>query len=193
VRTALAWKGIEYEYIAVHLVKDGGEQLKETYAAINPMKAVPTFVDTDGFVISQSSAIIEYLEETHPDRPLLPSSPKDRASVRRLCECISCDIQPRQNLCVLKAIGDEKKMEWGKQWIDYGFQALEKLMETSAGKYSYGDNVTMADLFLVPQVYNAKRFSVDMSQYPIISRVHEALEQLPEFQKSHPSQMPDAE
>lgn len=187
-------KEIDYEYIAIHLLKDGGEQLQDTYAALNPMKALPTFVDSNGFHLSQSAAILEYLEEAYPDkRKLLPETPVDRATVRKLCNSIGCDIQPLQNLKVLKAVGPDKKMEWGKQWIEQGFVALEKMLEKSAGTYSFGDSITMADAYLVPQVFNANRFEVDMSQFPIISRINATLSDLPEFQKAHPSQMPDAE
>ena len=188
-------KGIEYDYVPVHLLKDGGEQLKQEYASVNPMKAVPTFVDCDGFSLSQSGAIIEYLDEVYPnpDAPLLPSTIQGRATVRRICNIIGCDIQPIQNLRILKAGGDVKKMDWGKRWITEGFEALEKILETSAGTYSYGDTVTMADLFLVPQVYNSVRFSVELSRFPVIMRVYEALQSLSAFQKADAAAMPDAE
>mmetsp|Transcript_19654 Transcript_19654/g.75413 ORF Transcript_19654/g.75413 Transcript_19654/m.75413 type:complete len:213 (+) Transcript_19654:22-660(+) len=192
VRIGLALKGVEYDYRAVHLLKDGGEQLQEEFAKLNPMKLLPAFVE-GGLVLSESLAILEYLEETRPSPALLPPSAAERAQVRRLCQLIACDIQPLQNLKVLKAVGAEKKMEWGKRWIKEGFEALEPLLAQSAGQYSFGDQVTLADLCLVPQVYNANRFAVDMAAFPTISRVAAACAELPAFAEAHPDRMPDAQ
>lgn len=200
VRTALAIKGIKYEYKAVHLLRDGGEQLKEDYTAKNPMKEVPTLC-IDGMVLNQSPAIIEYLEESRPANPLLPKDPKLRVNVRQVCCIIGCDIQPVQNLRVLKHamsfVGEEEKtntkLAWGKKYITAGFEALELLLARTAGKCCVGDEVTMADLFLAPQVYNAIRFGVDMSKFPIIQRVNDHLATLPAFIESDPSKQPDAE
>ncbi|XP_077995663.1 maleylacetoacetate isomerase-like isoform X2 [Glandiceps talaboti] len=188
VRTALALKGIEYETKGVNLLKS--EQLSDNYSGANPMQQVPT-LDIDGHKLTQSLAILEYLEETRPDPPLLPKDPAERAVTRQISETIASGIQPIQNLAVLKYVGDEKKAEWGRYWIDRGFQGLEKMLVNTAGKYCVGDQVTMADLCLVPQIYNANRFKVDMSQFPTISRINDALSQLDAFKTSHPSNQPD--
>lgn len=200
VRICLALKGIQYDYKPVHLLNDGGEQLKPAYAEKNPMKELPT-LEIDGLELCQSMAIIQYLEETRPgDSPLLPESPADRYRVRQICDSIVQDTQPVQNLRVLKRVmgffeGDEKtkqKLAWGKWAIGLGFDGVEKMLEKSAGKFCFGDAVTLADIVLVPQVYNGKRFGVDFSKYPTIMRVHAALEQLEPFKQAHPDQMPDA-
>lgn len=199
VRVALEWKGIAYEYRAVHLLTDGGEQFKEEYTALNPNQRLPTLV-VDGRAIPQSSAILEFLEETHPEKPLLPRDPFARAQVRNLCAIIGSDIQPIQNLTVqIKATEDvpedqraAKKAAWGKFWVERGFEALEKELVQTAGTYCFGNEITFADLYLVPQVYNANRVGVDMSKYPTIVRVAAALETVPAFQKAHPSKQPDA-
>ncbi|GLD93012.1 hypothetical protein PINS_up019335 [Pythium insidiosum] len=200
VRIALAHKGIEYEYKAVHLVKNGGEQYQDEFSAVNPNQRVPTLV-IDGHAISQSSAILEYLEETRPEKPLLPKDPATRAKIRNVCQIIGADIQPIQNLAVMnKAVEalpeseqGAKKIEWGRYWVERGFIALEKELQKTAGAFCVGDTVTLADLFLEPQVYNANRFNVDMSKFPTIARISKTLAELPAFQAAHPSQQPDAQ
>ena len=176
VRISMALKGIEYEYVPVHLVK--AEQKSVDYSEKNPNQLVPTFQHGD-VVISQSLAILEYIEEAFPENgyPLLPKSPADRATVRKLCGLVACDIQPVQNLRVLLDIIDVggDKMEWGKKVITRGFWALEKELVKSAGKYCFGDNVTLADCCLIPQIYNARRFSVEMEKFPTILRIEEVL------------------
>ncbi|CAD5123286.1 DgyrCDS11645 [Dimorphilus gyrociliatus] len=190
VRIALSLKKIDYDYKPVHLVKDGGFQNTEEYREINPMRQVPSLV-IDGHTLTQSIPIIEYLDETVADGPdLLPKDPVLRAKARALAETINSGIQPIQNLSVLNKIG-ETKVEWAKYWIERGFDNLEKMLEKTAGKYSVGDVVTIADLCLVPQIYNAERFKVPTSNYPNIARIGENLEKLPEFQAAHPSQQPD--
>ena len=167
--------------------------MKDSYAAINPMKAVPTFVDSDGYTLSQSGAIIEYIEETRGNScKLLPDDPKARGYIRKMANTIGCDIQPVQNLRVLNEVGPEKKMAWAKKWINEGFVALEKMLDIHSGKYCFGDSVSIADLYLVPQVYNANRFSVDMENFPNITRIHATLQELPEFKRAIPDVMPDA-
>ncbi|XP_033631029.1 maleylacetoacetate isomerase-like [Asterias rubens] len=188
VRIALALKGIEHEYSAVNLLKS--EQLGETYLSVNPTGQVPA-LQIDSMVLTQSNAIIEYLDETRDAPSLLPKDPKKRFLVRELSQVISCGIQPVQNLKVLRYIGDEKKGEWGHRAIKEGFEALEKLLEQTAGTYCVDDEITMADLCLVPQVYNANRFKVDMSKFPVISRINAALMELDSFKASHPSKQPD--
>lgn len=202
VRIALNMKNIDYDYKAVHLLNDGGEQLKEDYAEKNPSKELPC-LEIDGMNLAQSMSIITYLEETvDGGEQIFPKDPKLRYKTRRLCDIIGTGIQPIQNLrvlkyCMAKVDGKEEKtkvkMEWGRYWIDLGFQALERALKESAGKYCVGDRVTCADLFLVPQVYNANRFKVDMSKYPIIARIDKALSELPAFKKAHPSVQPDAQ
>ena len=193
VRIALNWKRVEYQYQAVNLLK--GEQSAEEYKEQeNAMGVVPT-LHIDGAVLTESVAIIEYLEETRPEHPLLPESPVDRATVRALCSMIGSGIQPIQNLWVLKKVAEfeeEHKMPWGKFVIERGFQALEKVLSRTSGTYCCGSQVTMADLFLVPQVFNAARFGVDVTSFPNIHRIYEALSELPEFQQAHPDQQPDA-
>lgn len=203
VRIVLAWKNIPYEYRAIHLLKNGGEQLTDEYAEINPMKLVPA-LSIHGHTLTQSNAIIEYLEEVHPENPLLPKDPVTRATVRIICAIISNDIQPVANLRILKNVmallpedtpqADKEKTrdEWFHKFVSAGFNALEKVLEKSAGKYCVGDEVSIADIFLVPQVYNALRFNVDMTPYPLISRINEVLLELPAFASAHPSQQPDA-
>ncbi|KAG9414060.1 hypothetical protein AC1031_013266 [Aphanomyces cochlioides] len=197
VRTALTLKNIEYEYVVVNLLK--GEQVSEEYVRVNPNGRVPT-LEIDGHVLTQSDAIIQYLEETRPSPALLPEDAFTRAQVRIICAIIGGDIQPVQNLAVMKRATRhypeseqmEQRLQWGREWVERGFDALEIELKKTAGKYCVGDTVTMADIYLVPQVYSANRFNVDMSTYPTIARIEEALAQLPAFQASHPSNQPDA-
>merc|ERR1712183_160393 len=189
VRIALNLKAIEYEYKPVNLLNN--EHSSDDYKVENPQGCVPTLV-VDGHSMSQSISIIEYLDEVYPECPLLPrDDPMKRADVRRLSLLIAADIQPVQNLRVLKKVGADKKMEWGHWAIETGFKALERSLEKTAGKYSYGDELSMVDLCLVPQVYNANRFKVDMTQFPTISKVHEELINLDAFKAAHPSKQPD--
>ncbi|XP_078593262.1 uncharacterized protein LOC144871567 isoform X2 [Branchiostoma floridae x Branchiostoma japonicum] len=190
VRIALNLKGIEYDQAPVHLIKDGGQQNSEEYKQKNPMAQVPTLI-IDGHKLTQSMAILEYLEETRPDPPLLPKDPATRAKVRMIAETVNAGIQPIQNLSVLQKVGDEKKMEWGHYWIDRGFTALETVLGETAGKYCVGDQVTMADLCLVPQLYNATRNKVNMDKFPVISAIIKGCSELESFQAAHPFSQPD--
>lgn len=191
VRIALALKNIDYEYKAVSLIKDGGEQHSEDYKAVNPMEQVPALV-VNGDCLTDSLAIMEYLEEAHPETTrILPKDPIKRAQSRRLSQMIASGIQPIQNLSVLQKIGDEKKMDWGHYWIDLGFKALEKTLETTAGKYCVGDDITLADICLVPQVFNANRFKVDLLKFPTIKRIHDELILNEAFKTAHPFRQPD--
>ncbi|KAM4661869.1 maleylacetoacetate isomerase isoform 3-T3 [Discoglossus pictus] len=189
VRIALALKGIEYDLRPINLIKDGGFQLTDEYKKVNPMQQVPA-LRIDGVTLSQSLAIIEYLEETRPNPPLLPRDPKKRAQVRMISDHIVSGIQPLQNLAVLQKVGD-KNLEWAQYFIIRGFQALEKLLQDTAGHYCVGDKVTMADLCLVPQVANAERYKVDLTPFPTIAKINQSLLQLEAFQVSHPSRQPD--
>ena len=204
VRIALNLKGVEFDYKAVHLVKDGGEQLADAYAAVNPNKVVPTFVSADeALTLTQSGAIIEYIEETMEGPRLLPVNPATRAIVRSLCGLVGADTQPVQNLRVLRKVaamsgGDADaaaaaKASFGNWAISNGFDALEAMLAKTAGKHCVGDEVTMADLYIPPQVYNAGRYKVDMSKYPNIMRVHAALDDIPAFVAARPENQPDAQ
>ncbi|XP_015273837.1 PREDICTED: maleylacetoacetate isomerase isoform X2 [Gekko japonicus] len=189
VRIALALKGIAYDQAPVNLVKDGGQQLSPEFFSVNPMRQVPA-LKIDGVTLSQSLAIIEYLEETRPNPRILPQDPKKRAQVRIISDVIASGIQPLQNLSILQQVGD-KKLEWAQLCISGGFKALEQILQETSGRYCVGDEVSMADLCLVPQVYNAERYKVDLAPYPTLRRINKALLELEEFQTSHPSRQPD--
>ncbi|XP_043118604.1 maleylacetoacetate isomerase isoform X2 [Puntigrus tetrazona] len=189
VRIAFALKGIEYEQKAVNLIKDGGQQLTDQFKAINPMQQVPA-VTIDGITLSQSLAIIQYIEETRPEPRLLPADPKQRARVRIICDIIAAGIQPLQNLYVLQKVGAEK-VQWAQHFITRGFEALEPILKQTAGKYCVGDEISMADICLVPQVYNAERFKVDVSQFPTIRKLNQTLIEIDAFKVTHPSRQPD--
>ncbi|KAM8921311.1 maleylacetoacetate isomerase [Pelodytes ibericus] len=189
VRIALALKRIEYDQHPISLIKDGGIQHTEEYKRINPMQQVPA-LQIDGVTLNESLAIIEYLEETRPNPPLLPQDPKKRAQVRMISNQIASGIQPLQNLYVLKKIGDEQ-VEWAQRVIIRGFDALEKMLQDTAGRYCVEDEVTVADLCLAPQVFNAERFKVDLAPYPTITRINQSLSKLEAFVVSHPSRQPD--
>lgn len=183
VRITLAIKGIDYDYKAVDLLK--GEQNSSEFKKINPAKEVPVFVD-DGKILTQSLPILEYLEETRPNPRILPQDPVARAQVRALVNIIVLGIQPLQNDKVLKRVNDDSDA-WGKYWIEKGFESLETHLKTTHGTYSVGDTITMADICLVPQVFNANLFGVDMSQFPIIQQIYEKLSESKHFKDSHPS------
>ncbi|WP_277189432.1 maleylacetoacetate isomerase [Caballeronia sp. BR00000012568055] len=200
VRIALNLKGLDYEYAPVHLLRDGGQQLKPEYRELNADGIVPTLVDGDD-VLTQSLAIIEYLEETHPEPALLPRDPIDRAFVRSVALQVACEIHPVDNLRVLKylkhelKVADDVKDAWYRHWIDSGFAALEKRLarDKRVGSLTFGDTPTIADLCIVPQVFNAQRFNIDLTPYPTIARIAEAANQLDAFAKAAPAQQPDAE
>ncbi|KFM64602.1 Maleylacetoacetate isomerase, partial [Stegodyphus mimosarum] len=189
VRIALHLKGIDYEYKAVNLLKD--EHLTEDFLKLNPVGEVPVLYH-EGKAISQSVAIIEYLEEVVPNHPLLPKDPAVRAAVRAVVNTIVAGIQPLQNRKVLVHLGDATKANaWAKHWIEQGFKAVERILQSTHGQYCFGDVITLADVCLVPQVYNANRFNVDMSQFPLISAISSRLNDLKEFKDTHPSRQPD--
>jgi maleylpyruvate isomerase len=204
VRIALNLKGLPYEAVPVHLVKHGGEQLQPAYRDINPSALVPCLEDR-GETLTQSMAIIEYLEEMHPQIALLPAAPLERARVRALAQMIACDIHPLDNLRVLRylvrtlGVGEDAKNAWYRHWIGEGFAALEAQLARGPapgpgwGRFCHGDTPTIADCFLVPQVYNAARFDVDMTPYPRIAGIDAACAELPAFAQAHPSRQADAE
>ncbi|XP_055816462.1 glutathione S-transferase zeta class-like [Solanum dulcamara] len=194
VRIALNLKGLDYEYKAVNLLK--GEQRDPEYLKLNPLGYVPTLVDGDA-IIADSFAIIMYLEEKYPQRALLPQDLQKRAINYQAANIVSANIQPLQNLAVLKYIhekvGPNETIPWVQSHIRKGFEALEKLLKDYAGKYATGDEVYMADLFLAPQIHAViKRFEVDMNQFPTLLRVFEAYQELPAFQDAMPEKQPDA-
>ncbi|MCD9560930.1 hypothetical protein HAX54_019793 [Datura stramonium] len=194
VRIALNLKGLEYEYKAVDLLK--GEHRDPEYLKLNPLGYVPTLVDGDA-VIADSFAIIMYLEEKYPLRALLPQDFQRRAINYQAANIVSANIQPLQNLAVLKYIqekvGPNETTPWVQSHIRKGFEALEKLLKDYAGKYATGDEVYMADLFLAPQIHAAiNRFEIDMDQFPTLLRVFEAYQELPAFQDAMPEKQPDA-
>jgi maleylpyruvate isomerase len=200
VRIALNLKGLPYDYAPVHLLRGGGEQLTPEYRRVGPDGIVPALVDGD-LVLQQSLAIIEYLEETHPAPALLPSSPGDRAYVRAIALQIACEIHPLNNLRVLKYlkhtlnVADEAKDAWYRHWVTNGFDVLEPRLasDSRTGKFVYGDTPTMADLALIPQVFNAQRFKVDMSPYPTIQRIYDEALRHDAFVRASPERQPDAE
>ena len=197
LRIALNLKGLSPELVSIHLQKEGGLNRKPEFRAINPQMRVPALKLDSGEVLIQSLAIIEYLDETHPQPPLLPRDPVQRAKVRALAQVIACDIHPLNNVGPLRylksALGQEQaKIDaWYHHWILDGFEALESLLQT--GPYAFGSEVTLADVCLVPQVYNATRFKVPLDRFPKIVAVNAACLKLPAFDKARPENQPDAE
>ncbi|KAG1176064.1 hypothetical protein G6F70_003659 [Rhizopus microsporus] len=192
VRTVLEIKGVEYEKKFIDLSKK--EQLSEEYKKIVPTQKVPAFITKEGRLILQSQAIVDYLDEVYPEPPLYPKDPVDRALVREICQIIACDIHPLQNYRILqRAAPDshEEQTAFAKETITKAFQGLESRLSKIASKYSFGDTLTMADVFVVPMVINAMRRDVDMSQFPILSRLFDTLTALPEFKRASPFSQPD--
>ena len=200
VRIAMNLKGLDYDYVPVHLTRDGGMQFKEPYKSLNPQQLVP-LLDDDGFQISQSLAIIEYLDEKFPNTRLLPKSPEGRARVRQIALAISCDIHPLQNLRVLKYLtgtlgaSEESKTQWIHHWLSEGLAALEADLSRAPtrGRFCFGDSPSMADCTLVPQMFSAARFNVDTVPYPTLRAIYEACEAIPAVAAAHPSRQMDAE
>ena len=198
VRIALELKGLRYDYLPVHLGK--GEHKQPVYSAVSPSMLVP-MLETDGNErLQQSMAIIEYLDEVHPQPPLLPADPLGRARVRALAQLIACEIHPLNNLRVLKYLVRELKVEeeakttWYRHWVRDGLEAYEReLQQLPASKFSYGDTPTLADCLLVPQIANGRRFDVDFQGLPRTMAAHDACMALPAFQKAQPSSCPDNE
>jgi len=197
VRIALNLKGIPYEPQFVHLRR--GEQVHPDYLSLNPQGLVPVLVDGN-HVLTQSLAIIEYLDETHPEPPLLPKDSPGRARVRALALAIACEMHPLNNLRVLQYLGsvlghgEENSRAWYQHWIAQGFPAFERLLANSAtGRFCHGDAPTLADICLVPQVFNALRYGCDLSPYPAVRRIYEACTALLAFRAAAPESQPDAE
>ena len=200
VRIALALKGLEYESVPRHLLRDGGEQRRVEYLALNPQGFVPA-LEHDGTVITQSIAICEYLEECFPMPPLLPDGASERAAVRAMALAVACDIHPLNNLRVLQHLrtefhqDDEGIARWARLWITRGFDALEQLVARHSrdGRHCFGEAVTLADVCLVPQVANARRVQLDLAPWPRLLAVNTHLESLPAFVAARPDAQPDAE
>jgi maleylpyruvate isomerase len=200
VRIALNLKGLAYDAVPVHLLRGGGEQLREEYIKMNPSGLVPTF-QNDYITLTQSMAILEYLEDEYPQVPLLPKDAAGRARVRELAQIIACDIHPVNNLRVLRylvndlGLSEEVKTQWYRHWLVGGLEVLEKHIarDPSAGPLCHGYLPTIADCCLVPQVFNAQRHGIDISAYPNIARVNAACVDMPAFVAAHPSNQPDAE
>lgn len=200
VRIALALKNLPYRYHAVHLLQHGGEQHQASYRAINPQGRVPS-LSIDGHLLTQSMAILEYLEETRPQPALLPVDPAGRARVRALAAVVTCDIQPLQNLGVTQYLHDslgsskDQVRAWLQHWITHGLTALEAQLARDAdtGRYCHGETPTLADVCLVPQCYAALRFGVMLTDYPTITRIYESCLALDAFQRAAPEVQPDAD
>lgn len=204
VRIALNLKGLPYELVPVHLLRDGGEQFSPEYRKLNPDALVPALVDEvngEQRALTQSLAIIEYLEETHPEPRLLPDDPIDRAFIRGVALSIACDIHPINNLRVLRylvrdlKVSEDDKNAWYRHWCEQGLAAIETTLsrDSRTGQFCYGDKPTLADCFLVPQVANAQRLNCDLSAMPTVMRINDACLAHDAFVKAAPASQPDAE
>jgi maleylacetoacetate isomerase len=198
VRIALNYKELEHTLIPVNLLSEGGQHKKAEYLDKSPNGLVP-ILEIETAVLHQSLAIMEYLEETYPNNPILPNDPIDRAHVRAFAQTIACDIHPLNNLRVLQylsnelKVSDDEKQNWYAHWVKLGFTSLEKrLSNNSKSDFSFGNKITMADICLIPQIYNAHRFNCPMGDYPNIARINENCLKLDAFAKSLPSMQPDS-
>jgi maleylpyruvate isomerase len=200
VRIALNLKGLDYEQVPIHLRRGDGEQFAAAYKAINPQALVPALED-GGHILTQSLAIMEYLNERYPNPPLLPSDPAERALVRSMALVVACEVHPIQNLRVLVHLkrtmnqSEDDLNGWARHWIQLGFSALEQMVvsQPNRGKFCLGDAPTMADICLVPQLSNARRFGCDLSQFPTLMQVETNCAALPAFAEAAPEKQPDAE
>jgi len=197
VRIALNLKGIAYDTVPIDLIKDGGHNRRPEFRAVNPQMRVPALVTATGDVLIQSLAIIEYLDETHPDPPFLPQDPIGRAQARALAQIVACDIHPLNNTGPLRYLKHEMHQEqraidaWYHHWVRAGFEALEALVEPDP--YACGAHLTLADIFLVPQVANARRLKVPLDKFPKIVGIEAACLALPAFDRARPENQPDAQ
>jgi maleylacetoacetate isomerase len=198
VRIVLNLKQLPYDIIPVHLLKNGGEQNLPAYLELNPMGSVPC-LESEAGLLTQSGAICEYLNDIHPEPALLPNDAFERGWVRSVCSLVGCDMHPVNNLRILnyitKTLGHDEtqKMDWYRHWIAKGFDGLEKLLEQKAGAHCWGDTVTLADAYVIPQVWSANRFACPMDDYPILRRVYANAMHLDAFQQAAPAAQPDAE
>ena len=197
LRIALNLKGLSGDMVSIHLQKDGGQNKKPEYRAINPQMRVPALKLDSGEVLTQSLAIIEYLDEIDPQPPLLPRDPVERAKVRALALAIACDIHPLNNTSPLRYLKnvlgqDQSKIDaWYHHWVLEGFEALETMVRP--GPYAFGGEVTLADVCLVPQIYNARRLKVPLERFPKLVAIDAACAKLPAFEQARPENQPDAE
>jgi maleylacetoacetate isomerase/maleylpyruvate isomerase len=195
VRIALALKGLDYDYKPVHLARN--EQFTESYAAVSAARLVPLLRDGDA-VITQSVAIIEYLDETHPEPPLLPRDPVGRARVRALAMDIACEIHPLNNLRVLRylvrdlKLDEDEKNRWYRHWVETGLETVERQLVAQPATYCHGETPTLADCLLVPQIVNARRFECRLDHVPQIQRVYEACMKLDAFERTQAEHCPDS-
>ncbi|MFV0544080.1 MAG: maleylacetoacetate isomerase [Marinicella pacifica] len=197
VRIALNLKGLSYETKAIHLVKDGGEQHSDAYRGVNPQGLVPSLVTAEGDVITQSMAIMEYLDELQPEPALLPENPVTRAQCRAAAQTIASDIHPLDNLRVLQYLKkqgwqQDQVDDWYAHWIHQGFQALEQQVGTGTTDYMHADHPCISDICLVAQIYNANRFDVPLDDYPRLTEINRRCLVLNEFANAAPEQQPDA-
>ncbi len=196
IRIALNIKGLPYEYRAVHLLNNGGEHHSAEYRKLNSLREVPTLV-VEGQAISQSMAILEYLEDVFPKVPLLPKDPVAKAKVRQFCENINCGIHPVQNLKVIQYLErdlghtEEERKKWIAHWVRLGLQSLEESAALSAGLYCFGDTVSAADVFLIPQLFSAARFQVPLDDFVILRKIEAQCLKDAAFVKAHPFRQPD--
>lgn len=193
VRIALYFKQIEFQYQAVHLLKDGGGQFQESFKQMNPLSQVPCLRHKDK-ILTQSLPILLYLEELKSEPALLPKELVQRAEILSFCEMINSGIQPLQNLSVLKYIESETefdKFKWSQHWIKKGLQACEFFLQDKAGHFCFSNQITLADLFLIPQLYNADRFQVDISQFPLLAKINKNCLSKDYFEKALPENQPD--
>ncbi|CAL8109428.1 unnamed protein product [Orchesella dallaii] len=188
---ALEYKGLPYDVVPVQLMRE--EQFQTGFTKLNPMAQVPALIVEGNRILLQSIAIIEYLDEVYPNKPLLPQDPLHRAKVREISELIASGIQPLQNLRTLHKHSNDsnEKLSWAQFWIHNGLQALERTLMECSGIYCVGNDITMADCCFVPQVANAHRFKVDISCFPTIKRIEKVLAEIPAFQRAHASSQPD--
>lgn len=200
VRIALNLKGLVYDAVPIHLLRDGGQQKQSAYRAISPLGIVPA-LETETGVLTQSLAIIEWLDDRYPARPMLPADADGRARVRAIAQTIACEIHPLNNLRVLAyltknlGISETQKIDWYRHWVNEGLAAVEQLLATDArtGTFCHGATPGLADACLVPQVFNARRFNCDLTGFPSILRIVETCEAMPAFQSAAPELQPDAE
>lgn len=197
VRIALNLKGLPYEMAAAHLTRDGGRQYTPEFRALNPQMRVPVLELSSGDVLTQSLAIIEYLDEIQPEPPLLPADALARAHVRALAQIVACDIHPLNNLMVLQYLKQQMQQQqqtvdtWYHHWVNRGFESIEAMI--APGPYACGAHVTLADICLVPQVFNARRLKVPLDKFPKIVAVEQTCLKLAAFDKARPENQPDAE